>query len=214
MSRDFEAARMQYHTDGYVVLSGLIPPEVVAAARARVEAHLAETGKHVHFFPDPEITACTEAFREAAMVLAGGDPTTFRTHQGGLAIHSLPTGGEWTMPTPHIDGALKHDDNPVVPPPFRIATMTYLTDVVKYGGGTVVWAGSPAQIEAVYNADPVRFAKMYDLNEALAKGEIPLDPPVELTPKAGDVLFYQCLCAHAGSMNIQKTPRLAFNCKW
>ena len=53
---------------------------------------------------------------------------------------------------------------------------------------------------------------MWTLNQEL--GILELEPPVELTPRRGDALFYHYLCAHAGSMNTSDRPRFALNMKW
>ena len=49
------------------------------------------------------------------------------------------------------------------------------------------------------------------LNQVISSGEIQL---VEIYPERGRVLFYDTLCAHSGSANVQTTPRLAFAQKW
>ena len=49
------------------------------------------------------------------------------------------------------------------------------------------------------------------LNQVISSGEI---QPVEIYPERGRVLFYDTLCAHSGSANVQTTPRLAFAQKW
>lgn len=38
--------------------------------------------------------------------------------------------------------------------------------------------------------------------------------PVEVIPKAGDVLFFDIMTCHSGSANIDSEPRLAFNHKY
>jgi ectoine hydroxylase-related dioxygenase (phytanoyl-CoA dioxygenase family) len=44
--------------------------------------------------------------------------------------------------------------------------------------------------------------------------KLDLGPPVELTPRCGDVLFYHYLLAHSGSTNTSDRPRFALNMKW
>jgi len=120
--------------------------------------------------------------------------------------------GEWRLPRPHIDHAIKEHGHKTFPRAFRIAAMTFLSDVPPHGGGTVVWPGSHAVLERLARSDPRRFETMWALNQELANTA--LADPVELTPRRGDVLFYSYLCAHAGSQNTSARPRLALNAKW
>ena len=53
---------------------------------------------------------------------------------------------------------------------------------------------------------------MWALNQELAG--LDLGEPMEVIARPGDVLFYQCLCPHAGSLNVRHGPRLAMNAKW
>jgi ectoine hydroxylase-related dioxygenase (phytanoyl-CoA dioxygenase family) len=53
---------------------------------------------------------------------------------------------------------------------------------------------------------------MYTLNQEIDRAD--LGEPVEVTAKAGDILFYHYLCAHSGSQNTTPHPRLALNHKW
>ena len=130
----------------------------------------------------------------------------------GLCHQCVPPSGEWKWPGPHIDHAIKEHLHKTFPRAFRIATMTFLSDVPPHGGGTVVWPGSHAVLERLAKSDPERFEMMWTLNQEVP--HVTLADPVELTPKRGDVLFYSYLCAHAGSQNTSDRPRLALNAKW
>ena len=37
---------------------------------------------------------------------------------------------------------------------------------------------------------------------------------MEITPAAGDVVFYDIFCPHGGSSNLSAEPRIALNQKW
>src|SRR5262249_50109234 len=100
----------------------------------------------------------------------------------------------------------------IFPPPFRIASISYLTDVSPHGGGTVVWPGSHKTLEAFVRKNGKSYRYMSDLNMNLDKVE--LNSPVELQPRRGDVLFYHYLCAHEAGMNVSDVPRLALGKKW
>jgi hypothetical protein len=216
--------RAFYDEQGYLLLSGLIPAEVAAAADAALWGLLGiapgardgweAVARGHHTFESPELVACyTPAFLAAAAELAGDAPETVRAPKRGYCINVFPrAGASWEWPRPHIDHAIKEHGHKTFPRAFRIATMTFLHDIAPHGGGTVVWPGSHRKIEALARSDPERYEFMWVLGRELDRAA--LDAPVELTPRAGDVLFYHYLCAHSGSMNTSDRPRFAMNAKW
>lgn len=217
-----ESKREQFVEQGYLLVSGLIPEEIARAAEAAMwracgadpadpSTWKALAGHNV--LDEPALTACyTPEFLAAAAELAGDDPAGFRPPSRAYAINVLPTDVEWTWPRPHIDHAIKEHGHRTFPRAFRMATMTFLSDVPAHGGGTVVWPGSQRTLEALAKSDPQKFETMWALNQELRS--VDLGAPVELTPRRGDVLFYPALCAHAGSLNVSDRPRLAMNAKW
>ncbi len=205
----------RYGRDGYLIVPGLVNPDLIAEAAARITEHFERTKMAFHFFDIAAVQAATEAIRPTAAFLLEVSLDSLQARPGALSI-TQPSRPEvpWSWPTPHIDGALERDDNPTEPKPFRIATMTYLSKVEVHGGGTVVWPGSHHAIQAARDADPEKYRKMPALNHALESGLIPIGSPIELVPSPGDVLFYTCFCAHAGSTNITPKDRLSLNTKW
>ena len=216
-----EQAR-QYAAQSYLLVSGLIPEEVAERAetalwgllQARPDDPASWPERTAHqAFESPELVACyTSAMMGAAAQLAGEAIETMQAPKRAYAINVFPTPGEWQWPHPHIDHAIKEHGHKTFPRAFRIAAMTFLSDVPPHGGGTVVWPGSHALLERLALSDPARFQTMWALNQELA--HVALGDPVELTPRRGDVLFYSYLCAHAGSQNVSDRPRLALNAKW
>ena len=216
-----EQAR-QYAAQSYLLVSGLIPEEVAERAetalwgllQARPDDPASWPERAAHqAFESPELVACyTSAMIGAAAQLAGEAIETMQAPKRAYAINVFPTPGEWQWPHPHIDHAIKEHGHKTFPRAFRIAAMTFLSDVPPHGGGTVVWPGSHALLERLALSDPARFQTMWALNQELA--HVALGDPVELTPRRGDVLFYSYLCAHAGSQNVSDRPRLALNAKW
>ncbi len=215
--------KQAYDQAGYLLVTGLIPPEIAAAAEAAMWALLgaapddpaswADLPRGHGSFDSPELLACyTPAFLAAAARLGSDAPAPFRAPRSAYTINIYPRGGEWAWPAPHIDHALKEHGHKTFPRAFRVAAMTFLNDVAPRGGGTVVWPGSHRRLEELARGDPERYELMWSLNQGLP--EIDLGPPVELTPRRGDVLFYHSLCAHAGSMNTSQRPRFALNMKW
>lgn len=201
-----------YHSEGYLLVSGLIPREIVeAGTEAMLGYHKAPSQNPAQY--DPALTACyTPAILAAAAQLVGDPVETFRAPEHAFPIITNPSEGEWSWFEPHIDHSIKADGFNTFPNPFRIASMLFLSDVAPHGGGTVVWPKSQSKLRALAESNKTRFEKVWDLN--LAMNEVNIGVPLELTPKAGDILFYDFLLAHSGSKNITKVPRLGMNRKW
>ena len=140
------------------------------------------------------------------------DSMIYRPRKRHSVLPIFPAKGRWQPHSPHIDHSIKSHGEKTFPFAFRIAAMIYFNDVEPHGGGTVVWPGSHHKIEALARSNPAYYEDMWGLGEDLDKVDI--GAPVELTPKAGDVLFYHCFCAHSGSKNVGNRPRFAVNTKW
>jgi hypothetical protein len=205
--------KAQFEEQGYLLVSGLVPSEVVAEAKERLERLLQEPDSQVFFGTDAANACYTESLCAAAAELGGeAEIRPYYPIEQALAIIIKPGEKEWNWPPPHIDHAIEKAGYHVFPRPFRVASLLYLSDGVPHGGNTVVWPGSHRQIERLAKSDPERYQLMHTVNQNLDKAG--LGDPVELTPRAGDILFYHYLCAHSGSENTTEQPRLALNHKW
>ena len=217
-----DAQIAQYREDGFLLASGLIPEEIAAHAEevmwqvSRIDRSDPATwpvGSHHRSIPEPALTAVyTPQFLQAAAELAEDDPAHFTMRDAVYAINVFPQPGPWQWPKAHIDHAIKEHGHKTFPRAFKVATMTFLSDVPPQGGGTIVWPGSHRKIEALAKSDPMKYEMMWVLNQNLHEAGI--GEPVELTPRRGEILFYHYLCAHAGSMNTSDRPRFALNMKW
>ena len=141
----------QYKAQSYLLVSGLIPDEVAAAAedaiwraigsRSDDPASWPEGAAAHHVSECPELLACyTPEMLEAASRLADEPGAEILAPKRAYAINVFPMAGEWTWPRPHIDHAIKEHGYKTFPRAFRVAAMTYLSDVPVHGGGTVVSA--------------------------------------------------------------------------
>lgn len=218
------AQRAQYDQDGFLLVSGITPGPICEAAEEAMWRTLPVDRNDPSTWPDsgakhapvsdPAVLAVyTPQMLQAAAELAGDeDPALFTVKDAVRAINVFPQSGPWKWPKPHIDHAIREHAHKTFPRAFKVATMTFLSDVPPHGAGTVVWPGSHRKIEALAKSDPSRYEMMWALNQDLSVAGV--GEPVELTPLRGDVLFYHYLCAHAGSMNTSDRPRLALNMKW
>ena len=212
----------QYFQNGYLLVSGLIPDGISAKAEQAMWRSLDLDSNHpkgwegmgfVHNSNDPDLVACyTPELISAAAQLSGDDASTLRTPSRAHTLNAFPKSSEWYLPNPHIDHSIKKDGYKTFPRAFRIASMIYLGDVKKHGGGTFVWPRSHHNIRALAESDPEKYGYMWVLGGDIQK--VDLGEPIEMTPNHGDVLFYHFLCAHSGSTNVNDRPRFAVHFKW
>jgi hypothetical protein len=204
----------RYADEGFLLVSGLIPPDVVRRARETMSARTANlsAGSHHAFVQDTSILGCfSEDVCSVAAELAGSS-RTFAAPATAYTISVMPQSGPWQWPDPHVDHALERDAHRTFPPPFAVGCLIYLTPISSHGGGTVVWPGSHRELEAVALSHPKDYEFLYALNRDISK--VRLASPVEILAEAGDVLFYHYLCVHAGSANVGSAVRIALNHKW
>jgi len=148
-----------------------------------------------------------------------------------------PAADSWAFPPEgHVDVSLitldrmMGPDGPLIRPGERplvvtIQTIVYLTtaDGEEGGGATVVFPRSHRKLREMHSdmwsaaweqAEPVDQLKILE-PISRAAGTVSREiKPLEVLPKRGRVVFYDTLCAHSGSANVQTTPRLAFAQKW
>ena len=215
------AQKSQFDQEGFLLVSKLIPESVLTHAEEAMHRvilkhpeEITQSERH-RMLQAPATEADLIAifdlhFREVAAQLAEADPKTFRIPREPWALVVFPFGKEWQWPEPHVDHALEQDSFRIFPPPFQIASISFLTDVPSHGGGTVVWPRSHKALAAFVEKEKYQY--MSQLNQNLHSAS--LNPPLELKPSRGDVLFYHPLCAHSAGMNMSSVPRLALGKKW
>jgi hypothetical protein len=214
-----------YIENGYLVVSGLIPDDIVVRSEQAMWNCMGLDIHKPHDWPgsfsgsavytdEDLIKVYTEEFLTAAWQLSQGDVerANFVRPRAGFAINTFPSEEEWRPHGPHLDHAIKEHGHKTFPQAFRIASMVFLNKVSLHGGGTIVWPESHKKMEALSRSNPDHYHLMWTLNNDLNKVDI--GEYIELAPKAGDILFYHPLCVHSGSINNGKIPRLAMNMKW
>ncbi len=163
-----------YLENGYLQVSGLIPPDVVARAEDAAWERLDidrddpstwdDRPKGHPVFEDADMVACyTPDLLAAASQLGEGDPdpATFGAPRSAYCIHTFPTDGEWAPGGAHLDHSIKEHGHRTFPHAFRLASMTFLNDVEQHGGGTLVWPGSHRRIMALARSDPQAYEYMW-----------------------------------------------------
>jgi ectoine hydroxylase-related dioxygenase (phytanoyl-CoA dioxygenase family) len=203
-----------YSEQGFLLVSDLIKPKIVERAHRALIAQINDPSSHSHheFVNDPTVLACFGKEVCSAAAAIAGARTRFAPPKTTYTITVFPNPDPWHWPAPHIDHALKEDAHLIFPPPFLVGCLIYVNSVAVRSGGTVVWPGSHRQLEVLASAHPHEYKYMWELNRDITQAA--LAAPMELTARAGDVLFYHYLCAHSGSTNTGGEPRFALNHKW
>jgi len=211
--------------DGFVVVSGLIPPSTVAATRAALleehsaaaQAGAANDAARVIRLTQLTAPCRTDAMEDAAAQLVGprflrgvtyspyleslGTEATL--YPGFIPVLRDPQPGPRAFAPPtsyHIDGMHRVS---VLPTSLYLIVFVYLTDVADYGGATVVRPGSHRQV--------------YDYWRAQATPNTGVTPdleyaaPLPVTGKAGDTIFMHYLMVHSGSANRADSVRVGLN---
>ncbi len=223
--------KTQFIEEGYVVVPGLLSPDLVAETKRRLLESMEIDENDPDSWTDKpsvrqdaEVIAVTEAartreFEQVTAELVGenflrgicfspnlewnGQPPMCR---GYIPVLTYPTPGEKRFvppPSYHIDGG-KYGTT--YPERYFLAVMAYLSDVCEYGGATAVRPGSHRQV----------------FENWLANEHIPEDPfaivpsleyadPIPVTANAGDVCFMHYLMVHSGSENRADTIRIGMN---
>ncbi|HYE05829.1 MAG TPA: phytanoyl-CoA dioxygenase family protein [Planctomycetota bacterium] len=218
-----DAAQIQHFIEhGWLLASDLIPREVALAADAHTWTLLGFDPADPATWVEPQVkeymplsdayAACytTPLLAAAAQLLP--DPLACplaRAPDYAFVIRILPEPGPWRSGhNLHIDSTGAYST--AYMQAWRLSAMVYLHDVAPQAGRTVVWDASHTRIMAHVRSDPTRhkWLKEVDLSR------LDLGEPLEVAGKAGDVLFFDPLLAHAKPMNVGGRPRFAMNIKW
>ena len=223
-----EQQRTQYEVDGYLLASGLISDIVAEKAEKSMwelmemdpdnpqtwsnipTAANHEKSRNIVIYNGiqmPELLACaTSEYIQATSELINLPINDIHPPQAIHTQNLFPVKKTWQWPTAHVDGIPKEHMHLTFPGPYRIASLVFLSDVEKFGGGTIVWPGSHHKIRQLAESAPEKYAHLYDLNKDIPA--LDLGDPIELLPKRGDILFFKHLFGHNGSLNINQSPRL------
>jgi hypothetical protein len=218
--------KQQFINDGYVVVRGLLPPDLVERTRDDVlrdmgleltNAATWDQSKATGWAQGPLTKGCrTPAVEQVAAELAGPDQIPGVSYhygkrlvglepyeEGYIPVLSFPKPGEAGQIVPtgfHIDGYM---GTYLWPNLISLVMLAYLTDTAEDGGATLVRPGSHRQI--------FEYGLRHGLHELHGYPELPYAGAVPIAGKAGDVIFFHYLLVHSGSENRSGHIRVGLN---
>ena len=221
-----EQQKEQFIRDGYVVVRGLLPPDLVERTRedilAALEMDLTDSSTW-----NREIEAAwtvshltndcrSAAVEQVAEELVGPDFLRGISYHYGKRIADLEPYEEGfipvlTYPTPgapgeivakgfHLDGI---QGTYLWPNLLSLVVFAYLTDTAADGGATLVRPGSHRQV--------FEHCLEHGLSELQGFPDLGYAEPVALEGEAGDVIFFHYLMVHSGSQNRSQHIRVGLN---
>jgi hypothetical protein len=215
----------QFVRDGFVKVTGLIPPDIVQATctalltQTEHDNDQSSETKLQKYLRLADLTApCrTSGIEAVAQQLVGPHFLRGVTYSpfletlgaeaklfhGFIPVLRTPEPGpqEFVPPTDyHIDGIHRVS---LLPQSSVLVVFAYLTDVAEYGGATVVRPGSHRQVFEYWSAQAAPDTGMLP--------ELPYAAPVPVAGMAGDVIFMHYLTVHSGSINRANTVRVGLN---
>lgn len=208
--------------DGYVVVPEAFAPETAQRFLPYVWGRLGPVTADRRTWTRPGVQVedvitdgpiddlLTPRFRASVDDLVGAG-RWFTTHGIGWVILRLPGfhAAPWQPPASgwHVDGMdFQHH---LTSPQQGLVGIEMLTDIAPGGGGTAVRVGSHTVVSRLlHEAEPdgLSYPQLRGIAEAIRDS-----PVVEVTGRAGDVLWMHPHTVHARSANIGDRPRIAAN---
>ena len=161
-----EQQRTQYEVDGYLLASGLISDIVAEKAEKsmwelmemdpdnpQTWSNIPTSANHeksrniviYNGIQMPELLACaTSEYIQATAELINLPINDIHPPQAIHTQNLFPVKKTWQWPTAHVDGIPKEHMHLTFPGPYRIASLVFLSDVEKFGGGNYCLAWFPS----------------------------------------------------------------------
>lgn len=210
----------QFITHGWLLVRGLIAPDVVAELVPRISASIQDDGSPDGGFllKDSPRGGATERiltprYTRIIADLCGPGAQIGMDSLGYLPIRfPRPEAGSWQAVGLHIDGI--HFHHHIDSREQALIAVELWTDIAAHGGGTAIIPGSHHRVARILAAhepaglDCVRLAQL--ACEACAD-----IAPIEARGRAGDVLMMHPHLLHGSSSNLSPRTRIAGNrCVW
>jgi len=172
---------------GYVVLRGVVPASIAAAAVAALEDDDCDPTRRADV-----VAACTtDRMLDAIAELFGNDYTLTRRREGSDLARVHQPGAAWPEPRAHVD-----DSYPtIMPGGWAVGSFTFLTQVQTHGGAFICFPGSYRRFRQL-------MARSCECIKGAAQVPENSGPYLEFLAELGDVLLFHHLAGHTGSDNI------------
>jgi len=216
------AQKLHMHQHGFVQIPGVVPRVMINAA-LRAMNHSVGEGMRAEDMESMRVTTycneltgksvvtdlfnATPAFALAESLLGKGNMSRGDTDYGQIALRFPGYPDETKLKVwPHIDGI--HYKGNGVPPGvihhFTLIACILLSDVPEpHCGNFTVWPGAHHRLAA--------YAREQGF-EQLMLGKLPIElpEPLQITGKAGDLIFAHHLLAHGAANNL--SPHIRYAC--
>ena len=204
----------QFVENGFVVVPGLIDPD-------RVNAGLKELKDKTGIVPDDAKTwpadkagmhvgqegiafdrsACISPRMEAVVRELAGAAVTCERGLGYMLRFPQPGPKQFEPGGAHIDGTRQGNGLTMYPTHFHLLAMAYLTDTEACDGAFTVWPGSPRQVFSWAYCNGADLGEKWRTTGSTGAPDIPLNDPMPVVARAGDVAICHYLMVHASSAN-------------
>lgn len=204
----------RFATDGYVVVPGVVPETMLAAADAEFDGVVAEqpipdgtTGPHFYFLPPARVPAADAALRESpALELANQLVAPYRVDHAldhiQLALNVPPY--EHTPGAPHIDG--HRPGEPIAS--FTMLAAIFLSDESAPDRGNLwVWPGSHLGHQQLFRDQGVEALVAASGHSVFATSPVYFGPGRPLLAQRGDLLLAHFLLGHNIGGNTRAATR-------
>jgi hypothetical protein len=200
--------------DGFLLIPGAVPEELLAAADAEIDGLIAQEppdqgdggpGQSLWFPPRRRLPACEAALSRSAALGAALAP--LRLEHAFDHIQVATTMPPWPhIPGgPHIDGHGRGEDPPGS---FTLLAGILLTDQqARRSGNLWVWPGSHLAHAELFRERGTRILMPSGGHLTSLDPPPELGPKVELTGRRGDLLLAHFLLGHNGGGNTGPRPR-------
>jgi hypothetical protein len=211
--------KREIYENGCVHLPGVIPPEMVRAARRAINHHLGEEGMNKADLPEFRSRTYCDALTQKPVILdmfnrtplfalaesALGPGTLRETAYSQIALRFPSMDDAPHPPGAHIDGTYA-PLNGVTPATISTSTFlaaVFLSDVPEINSGNfTVWPGAHRTLEAHLRAHG---------HEVLVPGlpKIDLPEPRQIVARAGDAVLAHYQLPHGAACNLSPNIRYA-----
>lgn len=201
-----EADLLRFATDGYLLIPGVVPEELLAAADREIDGLTVETapqdsdpdhsGQRGWFLPPRRLPRCEDVLRLSPAAGIADElvaPNTLELAFDHIQIATTAPGRSHIPGGPHIDGHRPGQD----PQSFTLLAGVLLSDQqASQSGNLWVWPGSHLDHQHLFRERGPKVLLETGGHSTTLDPPPELRPPVELRGKRGDLLLAHFLLGH------------------